>query len=144
MKIPVVKLQSQKPKRQNSALSKHRPQTFKSPLKWIAAAGAIGAMGLAIVFDDKSLKYESGPDEDYLNPLEAWNHPITQKAWSDELVKVARDLASDGGRNETNYLEFICFALGLDVDTDDCVFTKQSCNLRLEAILNKYGSSLSE
>lgn len=37
-----------------------KPQKLKSPLKWLGAAGAIGAMGLAIAMDDKSLKLESG------------------------------------------------------------------------------------
>lgn len=37
-----------------------KPQKMKSPLKWIATAGAIGAMGLSIAMDDKSLKLESG------------------------------------------------------------------------------------
>ena len=26
--------------------------------------------------------------------VEAWNHTLTQKAWSDELLKVARELAA--------------------------------------------------
>lgn len=94
------------------------------------------------------------PNEDYLNPLEAWNHPITQKAWSDELVKVARD-----------YFEFLKPYLSIaDEEVEPFLIQEyKTYSLKgllhllrknnwgdysnpsiLEAILNKYERSLSE
>ena len=59
---------------------------------------------------------------------EAWQHPTTQKAWSDELVKVARE-----------YLKIP------DLVYEICKgISNETLSSRLEAILNKYGRSLIE
>jgi hypothetical protein len=73
---------------------------------------------------------------------EAWNHEITQKAWLEELVKVARELReSDEGEMCCNTwlrqtLCIIASRLELNHET-------QSLN-PLTLILSRYGRSLSE
>lgn len=62
------------------------------------------------------------------------SHPLTQKAWGDELVKVAREL-EPSLTFVHSCLSLICVDLFKDED--------HSMNF-LEAILNKYGKSLYE
>lgn len=68
---------------------------------------------------------------------QAWNHPITQKAWSDELVKVAREL--------DNFEHLSCGSSNLITDIQFAITgeaTHWSWKAALRFILNKYGRSL--
>lgn len=72
---------------------------------------------------------------------EAWNHPITQKAWSDELVKVAREL------DDISETVGLCFFVsqGLKTVEEQLRGDGSTSYVKvLEAILNKYGRSLNE
>lgn len=84
-------------------------------------------------------------DGSYITAID--NHPSTQKAGSDELVKVARELLSDDSGNQKllkKYLIDICESLEIDIDTNGSIFTRRACEWLLGNILNKYGISLSE
>lgn len=71
---------------------------------------------------------------------QAWNHPVTQKAWSDELVKVAGELNKTRNGLTASVLYEICEALG-----GSCSYYMKSSDavsIILEATLKKYGRSL--
>lgn len=75
----------------------------------------------------------------YFNLDDAWDHPITQKAWSDELVKVAGEL--NAIKKDKGLFDFVLQGLYTIAD----VVEKGSYHSNgIEAILNKYGRSLSE
>ena len=74
---------------------------------------------------------------------EAWNHPITQKAWGDELVRVAKELylsSSDA------VMEVILCNIADNISSEfkQKDYISRDSVTALEAILNKYGRSLSE
>lgn len=60
---------------------------------------------------------DTGNKQYYYTRDEIWNHPITQKAWTDELVKVVKELS----------------------DTDLSILMGDDC---LEQIFDKYGRSI--
>lgn len=102
------------------------------------------------------------------NFLEAWNHPLTQRAWGDELVRVAREynnLFFEGTNYETftdqlqkyasptidYWQSLIMNASKLSIDVLAEKLLRQAGlkedavdAIYLEAILNKYGRSLNE
>lgn len=63
-----------------------------------------------------------------------WNHPLTQKAWSDELVKVAKGLNDLDPRIKMTLFPVLEVLEIRGIQPED----------PLEAILNKYGRSLNE
>ncbi len=83
---------------------------------------------------------------------EAWNHEITQKAWKDELVQVARKLKyKDAVELKTSRLkEYQSFELGHLVGlliaytpgSHDPSLKASQFDYALEAILNHFGCSL--
>lgn len=76
---------------------------------------------------------------------EAWNHPITQKAWSDEFVQVARELLS---AEVNKWITMLTKDLYDTLKRQDLIpytippaFTIYDT---LAAILNRYGRSFGE
>jgi hypothetical protein len=82
---------------------------------------------------------------------EAWNHQLTQKAWSDELVRVAREYLETFTNSENYRIEehFVVNVYGSKT-IPDLVYeickgvSMDTLSSKLEAILNKYGRSLIE
>lgn len=69
-----------------------------------------------------------------------------QKAWSDELVKVARDLVYADSICRFNVIQYTLSIIrsNLGLWNKNIDYTKSAAYLRLEAVLNHYGRSLSE